>query len=195
MATSLALSAQTVPVDNLMTNSCRLVAQKKMMPDVTQLSRFALHMNRKRRKLLEGVSRGLDISEAGRVAGYGTAQSAHRAMNLIRTRMPDALDKVGFPAEKLLKNLEKSLEATKTLYCTYRGKVTDTLEVPDHKIQLRAIIELLKLHGAYPMTNRRKSYDHSDACSAPIVRVVIPDLEPSGTDPQGPADAAADLEP
>jgi hypothetical protein len=127
-------------------------------------------MNRKRRKLLEGISRGLNISEAGRIAGYGSAQSAHRAMNLIRVHMPEMLDRASFPAEKLLKNLKRSLKATKTLYCTYRGKVTDTLEVPDHKIQLRAIIELLKLHGAYPMRNKRRSDDHSSARESPNER-------------------------
>jgi hypothetical protein len=136
-----------------------------------------LQMNAKRKNLLQGIASGLNVSEAGRAAGYGTAQSAHRAMNLIRIHMPEVLDKVGFPAEKLLKHFKRSLTATKTLYCTYRGKVSDTLEVPDHKIQLRAIIELLKLHGAYPMRNKRRSDDHSDEVSGPIFHLVIPELE------------------
>jgi hypothetical protein len=114
-------------------------------------------MNKKRKKLLESVARGLNISEAGRAAGYGTAQSAHRAMNLIRIHMPEVLDQVGLPAEKLLKNFASSLKATKTLYCTHRGIVTDTLEVPDHGIRLRTLIEPVKLHGLYPRCNRRKS--------------------------------------
>jgi hypothetical protein len=50
-----------------------------------------LQMNEKRRQLIRGVASGLNVSEAGRAAGYGTAQSAHRAMNLIRMGMPELL--------------------------------------------------------------------------------------------------------
>jgi hypothetical protein len=122
--------------------------------------RSRLQMNIKRRKLLRGVASGLNVSEAGRAAGYGTAQSAHRAMNLIRLGMPEILDRCAFPAEKLLKNLIESLEATKTRHFSYRGVVMDSRTVPDHKIQLRSAIELLKLHGLYPTGKRPKS-----ACS------------------------------
>lgn len=109
-----------------------------------------LRMNNKRKKLLEGVRRGLNISEAGRVAGYGTAQSAHRAMNLIRIHAPEVLERIGLPAEKLLKALAKQVDATEKLYFSYQGVVTDTREVPDHDVQLRAVIELAKMHGLYP---------------------------------------------
>jgi hypothetical protein len=136
-----------------------------------------LQMNAKRKNLLRGIASGLNVSEAGRAAGYGTAQSAHRAMNLIRIHMPEVLDKVGFPAEKLLKNMAKSVEATKTIHFSYRGVVTDSRIVPDHKIQLRALVELLKLHGAYPIRNKRNSDGHSDEDSRPIVHLVIPELE------------------
>jgi hypothetical protein len=152
--------------------------------------RNALRMNQKRKKLLEGVSRGLNISEAGRAAGYGTAQSAHRAMNLIRIHMPEVLDKIGFPAEKLLKNLIKSVDATKKLYFSHRGVVKDTREVPDHDIQLRALIELAKMYCLYPRGNQRKSANGSDGYSPPIVNLVIPSLEGSNTKTQRPADPA-----
>jgi hypothetical protein len=40
------------------------------------------------------------------------------------------------------------LEATKTLHFSYRGVVLDSRTVPDHTIQLRSAIELLKLYGS-----------------------------------------------
>jgi hypothetical protein len=138
-----------------------------------------LRLNLKRKKLLEGVRRGLNISEAGRVAGYGTAQSSHRAMNLIRLHMPDVLDKIGLPAEKLLKELAKQLNATKKLYFSHQGMVRDMREVPDHEIQLRALIELAKMWDLYPRTNRRKTEDASDRCSEPIFKLVISSPKPS----------------
>jgi hypothetical protein len=64
-----------------------------------------LRTNAKRQKLLKGISEGLNVSEAGRVAGYGTYQSAHRALNSIRIHTPDLLDRIGLPAEKLLRDL------------------------------------------------------------------------------------------
>jgi hypothetical protein len=131
-----------------------------------------LQLNIKRRELLRGVASGLNVSEAGRAAGYGTAQSAHRAMNLIRQGMPELLEKYDFPAEKLLKNLVESLEATKTLHFSYRGVVLDSRTVPDHKIQLRSAIELLKLHGAYP-TGRRNKARTPDDPARPIFNIEL----------------------
>ncbi|HEY0702880.1 MAG TPA: hypothetical protein VGD60_08955 [Candidatus Acidoferrales bacterium] len=131
-----------------------------------------LQLNAKRRHLIRGVASGLNVSEAGRAAGYGTAQSAHRAMNLIRMGMPELLEKCHFSAEKLLKNLIESLEATKTLHFSYRGVVLDSRIIPDHKIQLRAAIELLKLHGAYP-TGRRRNTDPPDDAPEVIFNIVV----------------------
>jgi hypothetical protein len=134
--------------------------------------RRLLQLNDKHRELIRAVASGLNVSEAGRAAGYGTAQSAHRAMNLIRTRMPEMLEKCNFPAEKLLKNLIESLEATKILHFSYRGVVLDSRTVPDHKIQLRSAIELLKLYGLYP-TGKRNNARAPDDAVGPIFKIVM----------------------
>src|ERR1039458_1161455 len=95
-----------------------------------------LQLNDKRRKLLVGISEGLNVSEAGRVAGYGTAQSSHRAMNLIRMNTPELLAKIGLPAEKLLKDtFLKGLEATETVFFSFQGVVMESREVPAHDIR------------------------------------------------------------
>ncbi len=70
------------------------------MPEDKPAGKKTLRMNIKRKKLLEGISQGLNVSEAGRAAAYGTPQSAHRAMNLIRILMPEVLNKIGLPAER-----------------------------------------------------------------------------------------------
>ncbi len=116
-------------------------------------------IDRKRKKVLEGISRGLNVSEAGRAAEPGTAQSSRRSMNRSRTHRPEAFDEIRISPEKLLKKLIKNVDATKKIYFSYRGAVVETREVPDHRIQLRALHELTKLHGLYPKRNGRTSED------------------------------------
>jgi hypothetical protein len=41
----------------------------------------------------------------------------------------------------VLKALKRQMNATKKLYVRYRGVVTETIEVPDHRVQLRALEE------------------------------------------------------
>jgi hypothetical protein len=62
--------------------------------------------------------------------------------------------------------------------------------LPDHDIQLRALIELAKMYGLYPRGNQRKCDNGSDGYSPPIVNLVIPSLEGSNTKTQRPADPA-----
>jgi len=107
------------------------------MPKSSEKKR-SLQLNAKRRKLLAGIGEGLNISDAGRLAGYGTAQSAHRAMDLIRLKTPELLDKIGLPAEKLLKDhFLKALRATETKFFSHQGIVMETREVVNHDIRLR----------------------------------------------------------
>jgi hypothetical protein len=93
--------------------------------------------------------------------------------------MPEVLDKIGLPAEKLLKNLARSMEAKKTLFFSHQGVVMDTREVPDHNVQLRTLIELAKMHDLYPRRGRQKSSDGSDEYSPPVFNLVMPTLDRS----------------
>ena len=137
-----------------------------------------LQLNEKRRKLLEGISGGLNVSEAGRVAGYGTPQSSHRAMNLIRLNTPEVLEKIGLPAEKLLRDtFLKELEATETVFFSFQGVVMESREVPAHDIRLRAGIELAKMHGLYPKTNGHNGED-ADSGQSTIININLGFLDP-----------------
>jgi hypothetical protein len=138
----------------------------------------SLQLNEKRRKLLEGISEGMNVSEAGRVAGYGTPQSSHRAMNLIRASTPELLAKIGLPAEKLLRDtFLKELEAAETVFFSHQGVVMESREVPAHDIRLRAGIELAKMHGLYPKTNGHNGED-ADSGAGPIININLGFLNP-----------------
>lgn len=74
---------------------------------------------------------------------------------------------------RVLKALKRQMNATKKHYVSYRGVVTDTIEVPDHGVQLRALEELAKMHGLYPRRGERESGDRYDRLERPIINLVI----------------------
>lgn len=137
-----------------------------------------LQLNEKRRKLLKGISGGMNVSEAGRAAGYGTAQSSHRAMNLIRASTPELLTEIGLPAEKLLRDtFLKELEATEIVFFSHQGIVIETREVIAHDIRLRTAIELAKMHGLYPKTNGHNGED-ADSGEGTTININLGFLNP-----------------
>jgi hypothetical protein len=115
--------------------------------------KLPLRTSRKRTKLLQGIGSGLNVSEAGRAAGYSNAQSAHRSLDRIRLQVPDILEKMNIPVEKVIKKLASKMEARETKFFGHGGIVMETRSVEAHDIQLRAAIELAKMHGLYPRTN------------------------------------------
>jgi hypothetical protein len=150
-----------------------------MIAEKTGRKKRGLQLNEKRRKLLAGVSAGMNVSEAGRVAGYGTPQSSHRAMNLIRINTPELLAQIGLPAEKLLKDtFLKALEATQTVFFSFQGIVIESREVIAHDIRLRAGIELAKMHGLYPKTNGHNGED-ADSGEGTIININLGFLDPA----------------
>lgn len=74
---------------------------------------------------------------------------------------------------KVMKALKRQINATKKIYVSYRGVVTDTIEVPDHWAQLRALEELAKLHRLYPRPGERQSGDRYDRSERPVINLVI----------------------
>ena len=56
----------------------------------------------------------MNVSEAGRAAGYSNAQSAHRSLHRIRLQLPDILEKMNIPVEKVIKKLAAKMEARET---------------------------------------------------------------------------------
>jgi hypothetical protein len=116
----------------------------------TRKRKLPLRTSMKRTKLLQGVASGMNISEAGRAAGYSNAQSAHRSLDRIRLQLPDILEKMNVPVEKVIKKLVAKMEAKETLHFTHQGIVMETRHVEAHAVQLRAAVELAKMIGLYP---------------------------------------------
>jgi hypothetical protein len=73
--------------------------------------------------------------------------------------------------ERVIKQLAKLMNATKPLYFSHRGVITDSRTVPDHATQLRALHELIKLHGAYPTrgSSENRSFDDSERSELRLV--------------------------
>lgn len=109
-------------------------------------------LDARRRRLLEGVSQGMSIAEAGRNAGYAYRQSAHRAFESIALRFPEALAAVVNPGEdcsvvRIFEKLRNLQDAKKLTIFKYRGVITEIHEDEAHDIQLRAAEEIFKLMG------------------------------------------------
>jgi hypothetical protein len=122
--------------------------------DFVHRKRRLRRLDARRRRLIKGVSQGMTIAEAGTFAGYRHRQAAHRAFRSIQLQIPEALECTGYPVDEMLTELVEvlfsQLEATKTKVLKYKGVVTDIKEFADHRVQLRAAVELSKLLGLYP---------------------------------------------
>jgi hypothetical protein len=105
--------------------------------------------NLKRTKLLKAIGQGMNISEAGRAAGYGTSQSAHRALKRMEFYLPEILDRIDIPAEKVLQKFKDQLDARETKFFVVKNKIV-TRTVMAQDLQHRAAVELGKIHRLYP---------------------------------------------
>ena len=56
----------------------------------------------------------------------------------------------GLQLDSVLRRLDEQLGATNTLIATSRGKITDTLVVPDNGARQAALTTALQLHNAFP---------------------------------------------
>jgi hypothetical protein len=79
----------------------------------------------------------------------------------------------------VITGLAEQLNATKKLYFSYQGVVKCSRTIPDRATQLRAAVELIKLHGLYPKRGERESGDRYDRSERPVINLVIhsPDRE------------------
>jgi hypothetical protein len=143
-----------MPKDNLKASPTASKATSKKQ-------RQSVRMNRKRIKLLKGIAQGLNVSEAGRAAGYSHAQSAHEAVRRMENFIPDVLNRIGCPIEKVLKKLDAKLDAKESKFFSNGGIVTDSRQVEAHDIQIRAAVEIAKMHRAYPRSRADGDEDGS----------------------------------
>jgi len=101
-------------------------------------------------KLVKALSKTSNISEAGRMAGYGTAQSAHRALRNIQTKIPELMDSIGLTDEYLLKKcLKPGLSAMETKFFADKGVILDQRDVIAWGPRRDFLDVALKLKGLY----------------------------------------------
>jgi len=125
--------------------------------------------------------------DAAIAAGYSpkyAAQSAHQALQGMRLRVPEILDKAGYSVPVLIeKHLAPKLAATTTKLAVENGEFTDHVELEDQDTQLKAIDMMLRMHGAYAPKDPKEAAQFGVKVvmvdiPRPQVGVFMPDIGP-----------------
>lgn len=110
------------------------------------------------RSLIRNLVKGMSITDAAREAGYAdngyVGQLGSQALEAIRLRMPEVLDKAGLTDESLIeKYLKPALEANETEFAKFEGRITDEREVVAWSPRLTALDIAFNLKGSYAPKN------------------------------------------
>ena len=104
-------------------------------------------------KLVEERAKGKSYSEAAIAAGYSgknALQSGYQAMQQLRGRVPDLLDRHGLSEEVLIdKYLRPLLTAKETIFFQKDGKVKRQVNVAALGIRLSSLRTAFELHGGH----------------------------------------------
>jgi len=144
----------------------------------------------KQRKLVKELAKGKTPTEAVVAAGYSPknpSQTVYQAMQGIRLRVPEMLDKAGYSVPAIIeKHLAPKLKAKETKFFAHEGKVISTRKVDDHGTQMRAIENMLEMHGAYAPKDPAEAAQFGVKViivDVPRPKYDVPDLRP-GDDPK-----------
>lgn len=127
-------------------------------PDVRVfLGLYMSKLTLRERKLIFGIAKGLDFSDAARQAGYAESTvNGHLNKIIGKRRVQEALDdifkRIGLSDEQLAIALRAGLEATKPLplMTVNDGSKGTYVEVPDHLMRHRYLETVLFLKGYIP---------------------------------------------
>src|SRR5262245_51560636 len=104
-------------------------------------------------RFAKALMKSKSLAQAAIAAGYSpknASQSAHQALQGLRLRVPEMLDKAGYSVPVLIENHKApKLSATVTKLAVEDGKFTDFVELEDYDMQLKAIDMMPRMHGAY----------------------------------------------
>lgn len=110
-------------------------------------------LTRRQQKFLEELPRTNSIAQAARNAGYSSkfaGQAGYLALKSIRRKAPELLEEMEASLTELIeKHIKPGLEAKKTVYIRYRGKITQQFDEPDNMARLEVLKLVLRLHGVY----------------------------------------------
>lgn len=114
---------------------------------------MAKFLTPQQRKLLKGLAKGMTITDAALEAGYSekyAGQVGSQALESIRRRMPEILDKHGLTDDALVeKYLKPALEAHETKFAQKDGIFTDEKDVIAWNPRLTALDMAFNLRGSY----------------------------------------------
>ena len=124
-------------------------------------------------KLIEERAKGKTYAEAAIAAGYsekGARQSGYQAMQQLRGRLPELLDKYGLSEEVLIdKYLRPLLNATETIFFQKDGKVKQRVNVAALAIRHSSLRTAFELHGSYAPRDPKEAAQFG-------VKVIVADL-------------------
>jgi phage terminase small subunit len=110
-------------------------------------------LTNQQRELVKNLTKGMTISDAALKAGYSELwprQAGHQALEAIRNKMPEVLEKAGLTDEALIdKYLRPALEAEETKFFQKDGQVTDQRNVWAWGPRLTALDMAFNLKGSY----------------------------------------------
>ena len=110
-------------------------------------------LDERERRFVKGVVEGKSLTQAAMDAGYAksTAEKKSYAIlqrPLVRSKLTNALERVGVTLEGIVQPIVDGLNATKS-YVTKDGLMVES-QVPDHKIRLDAARIAVALLGGIP---------------------------------------------
>lgn len=112
-----------------------------------------IRLNKRQHRLVKNLVKGMDNASALTDAGYSAKhprQSVHQALEGIRAKMPDVLDRHGFTDDALIdKYLRPLLSARITKVFAHKGKIKDRVQLSDNETRRQTLDMAFRLKGAY----------------------------------------------
>ena len=125
-------------------------------------------------KLIEERAKSKSYSDAAIAVGYSeknARQSGYQAMQQLRGRVPDLLDRHGLSEEVLIdKYLRPLLTAKETIFFQKDGKVKQRVNVAALGIRHSALRTAIELHGSYAPRDPKEAAQYG----VRVIRVDIP---------------------
>jgi phage terminase small subunit len=117
-------------------------------------------------KFVKELAKGQTHKQAAINAGYAEKhadQAAHQALERIRAKMADVMDRHGLTDDVLVeKYLVPLLKANTTKFFAHEGTVKDSREVEDNDTRTRSLDMAFKLKGSYaPKTQEEAAVNQS----------------------------------
>lgn len=110
-------------------------------------------LNARQTQLVKELAKGKSITQAGIAAGYSAKharQNAHQALEGIRAKMSDVLDRHGLTDDVLIdKYLRPLLSANTTKHFAHQGKVVSARTYKDNETRRQSLDMAFRLKGSF----------------------------------------------